>query len=621
MAALNVTDLNNAKADVDHIDDLANSTSPTATNRYGVAKTTVAGAIDSLKAFNSRGAWAPSTVYAIKDLVSNGGFWYVCVVAHTSSAAFATDTASKWRIHQGLTAPDLAVGTAAAGLGFTEYSPDSQTTTAQDALRELVQLQPTALFPNVGTVANRNCTILGDSISHGAFALNTFLHGWARLFARAFNAELSTTSYGFVNLGSLGSGGTATSDIHAVGFSGTAWTGVDASTSSEAASYPAGMAYRAGDATSLITITVPSFQNRAMVYFGTRPSGVNFTIHVNGVLAATVVTAGTAGYSAQEITMVDNGYGDNVITIQSTAGAVQPDIIGISYLSAAVEPVVNNFSASGRRLRYLSEALIIAMMQESSTMIIALGHNDQGSADSDNTYYADFMQRITWLTTYSKQYGVRMVVPDFCWSAARSSRTRAALRKLARDTGGIYIDMPGDLFKNRETLAAGADRFNYLVNDYKMWTDGSHPGKAGQKWIFETIAKRVGLSCTSKNDVIARHDWWIPLVLKSATSVENYFTAGNQVSATRRNGNAVLVRLFLRVNPTGAFPVGTYVLQDAWRTKAELSALQGYSGIGVVRSDTGAIISTLSVAASGSITLTVTGAWINQQDMTFSMPI
>lgn len=107
MAALNITDLSNGKLNLDHIDELANSSAATVVDRFGVTKTTVAGAIDSLKAFNSRGAWTPATAYAKKDLVSNGGFWYVCVEAHTSSAAFATDTASKWRVHQGVTSAEL----------------------------------------------------------------------------------------------------------------------------------------------------------------------------------------------------------------------------------------------------------------------------------------------------------------------------------------------------------------------------------------------------------------------------------------------------------------------------------------------------------------------------------
>jgi hypothetical protein len=43
-----------------------------------------------------RGAWLTGTAYALKDVVSQGGIGYVCIVAHTSGV-FATDlAAAKW---------------------------------------------------------------------------------------------------------------------------------------------------------------------------------------------------------------------------------------------------------------------------------------------------------------------------------------------------------------------------------------------------------------------------------------------------------------------------------------------------------------------------------------------
>jgi hypothetical protein len=108
MPSISITDLANAKTDVDHIAQLAVSTNATAVDRLGITKSTVKGAIDTLKAFNSRGAWVAGAAYAVKDLVTSGGTWYVCVLAHTSAAAFATDSTTKWRVHQGLTSQSLA---------------------------------------------------------------------------------------------------------------------------------------------------------------------------------------------------------------------------------------------------------------------------------------------------------------------------------------------------------------------------------------------------------------------------------------------------------------------------------------------------------------------------------
>ena len=116
MASINLADLTNAKTDVAHIADLALSSNATAVDRLGNTKSTMKGAIDTLKAFNSRGLWLAGTAYAVKDLVTSGGTWYVCVLAHTSSAAFAADSSTRWRVHQGLTAQSLADSQYARGI-------------------------------------------------------------------------------------------------------------------------------------------------------------------------------------------------------------------------------------------------------------------------------------------------------------------------------------------------------------------------------------------------------------------------------------------------------------------------------------------------------------------------
>lgn len=107
---LSINNLDNAAIDCNHIAEIATSTAATATDRMGNIKDTVKGAVAKLAGFTSRGLWVTATIYALKDLVSNSGTWYACVVPHTSSAAFATDSASKWRVYQGLTTGDANTG-------------------------------------------------------------------------------------------------------------------------------------------------------------------------------------------------------------------------------------------------------------------------------------------------------------------------------------------------------------------------------------------------------------------------------------------------------------------------------------------------------------------------------
>lgn len=61
---------------------------------------TISGYLLDLQAFNHRGAWSSSAVYALKDVVVESSIVYICTVAHTSGT-FSTDLAAgKWAIHQ-----------------------------------------------------------------------------------------------------------------------------------------------------------------------------------------------------------------------------------------------------------------------------------------------------------------------------------------------------------------------------------------------------------------------------------------------------------------------------------------------------------------------------------------
>ena len=53
-------------------------------------------ALIGLSGYTNKGNWAAGATYAVGDLVNFNSATYLATVAHTSSSAFATDTASKW---------------------------------------------------------------------------------------------------------------------------------------------------------------------------------------------------------------------------------------------------------------------------------------------------------------------------------------------------------------------------------------------------------------------------------------------------------------------------------------------------------------------------------------------
>jgi hypothetical protein len=179
MAAINITDLNNAKLDVDHIAEIATSTANTSIDRLGNVKDTVKAAIDNIKAFNSRGAWVTATAYAVKDVVSSAGVWYACVVAHTSSAAFATDSPTKWRIHQAAVIPDLIIRSdygSDAAFNAAKVGKTSIDSTLRMRSKSFISGDEEISGATVrdGFVVGRN--LVGDTNCHG-FADRTIISG------------------------------------------------------------------------------------------------------------------------------------------------------------------------------------------------------------------------------------------------------------------------------------------------------------------------------------------------------------------------------------------------------------------------------------------------------------
>lgn len=103
-------------------------------------QTLVNSSVLSLATPNIRGAWAATTVYAIKDVVSNGGTWYICLTAHTSGGSFP-GAGSIWTIYQGVTTATLSATTGAAGIGCIQTGTGAINDNVQTKLRDFVSVR------------------------------------------------------------------------------------------------------------------------------------------------------------------------------------------------------------------------------------------------------------------------------------------------------------------------------------------------------------------------------------------------------------------------------------------------------------------------------------------------
>ena len=85
-------ELIDAATDAELIESVSNDLG-TSVTRFGDTVKNIRQIMLELATYDDKGAWATSTVYAIKDLVQESGITYICTVAHTSGT-FATDLAA-----------------------------------------------------------------------------------------------------------------------------------------------------------------------------------------------------------------------------------------------------------------------------------------------------------------------------------------------------------------------------------------------------------------------------------------------------------------------------------------------------------------------------------------------
>lgn len=688
MPSLTITDLNNAKLDVDHIAEIATSTADTATDRLGHVKKTLAGAVGTIAAINNRGPWISGTAYALKDLVSNSGIWYICVSAHTAGATFSADEPTKWRIYQGAIAEDLigAAGASMIGyklisklgakgdavtndttaftnleaaysgfqvdLGGKTYLVDRQFTNnsyqngyfkrssdghvfkagrgdvpyANRGAETTLKSQSEDSRYSVPIGLNRAIVVLGDSISHGAFQGNLYQDGWVNVLKRMLNAETGSKGYGFAPLLTLGSGATLSKEVHDVSISG-AWAAAESTTGGE--DIIQGLSYTSSTAGDYIQVTVPTFQRQVRVWYVEQPGGGTFSYAINGGAATNVSTSAATRNTAKSIIvpMNDNGAGSHQLKLSVVSGSVT--LCGVGYEMPPNEGdqkagnVVQNFSQSGRRLKPASEGMIDLACQ-GSVLILALGYNDYGDCAADSTYNAAFQQRIDWVVKYCLKYNTTLVVADFCWWAPESNPARTGLKRAATEARGLYVPLPDYLTRDQLLKTEYADSF-YMVDTLKKWSDGAHPNVAGAKWIAETVAKAMGLSCTSKEQAMAIHDFPFPLQFDPASIFKNQFTQMPYLSCVQRVGNSLVFSVRTTQKAGGSIPAGTgYALNVAMNTVRQfspinVSAIDYYMPINL--NNTGAVSTGISVGLWNDIKVASFNPYLAGINYSFTLPL
>jgi len=218
--------------------------------------------------------------------------------------------------------------------------------------------------------------------------------------------------------------------------------------------------------------------------------------------SSTRVTKRTAFYPLANCPKDSNGIPKIIICKDDTTNPVT--ITGIGYYKTLPKEnnadgyvTFNSYSRGGAMLSKLSYK-VLEQAAKADTLIMSLGFNDACWGANSGCTREDFINRIDYLIEKCNENGTQVVVNDFTWSNYnkvspytgwnatmqaeldwRFENFSLHLRRMAEETGGVYIDHEAIL---------GTDVIIPLL------PDTVHPNHAGHKLIGQNVVAALGLT-------------------------------------------------------------------------------------------------------------------------------
>jgi lysophospholipase L1-like esterase len=429
-----------------------------------------------------------------------------------------------------------------------------------------------------------------------------------------------SSSYGFAPWFNIGTGSTLSVDIH----NSNNIAGFAAVENEGATNTLCGSLLRSNASGGVIDYTVPTFQSTMRIFYIQQPGGGTFeivsvdTAVVESSPLATIDTNGAQdNFKYVDVPISDNGLGSFRYRVKSTSSGVVDVLAGASYIANIEHSVVNNFSNSGRKLMEVDEAVIAECIRGAQMFICALGHNDFALADANDTDFDAFKQRIDWIIQYSNTYNTKVYYADFAWLAGAGSRTRAQMKRIETECpNGTYIPLP-DYIRADDTDPDGT----YLTTTLNLWEDNAHPNVNGNQWLFETIAKEIGLGVTTKKQCLEYFDYWMPIQIDGGSNLKNTFNTNRLVSSSKRSGSVLHVKIYIEQEGQAQFPVGVRNLQNSWNSKYGYSVQHNVSCSLAFNTSAGALVHQINSTAGGVLRLNTLSLDLKDAIGTFILPI
>ncbi len=409
-------------------------------------------------------------------------------------------------------------------LWWCDYDQDGVLTTAdaRETLKASLKGYGSVDYINV---ASRDCwgersiAVLGDSISFGAGCTGEIAsNSYVGIVKNAVNAANGSPNYGFMSSFTVNWGTPQSSEIcgwpdmtGGPGVTGNeqGWAETDNGNRLMSVGLTAYKQYAS------LTYHLKSGYNYdyVCVYYHTGPSNGQFTVANNteagGYDQAEVGASAPKVYDCENTTEITKRTGffrvsdfPNGISVNIVSGDNQPvTITGLGFYNDISGNAVtfNKYCRGGAMLSNLSDA-VLDQAASSGTLIVGLGYNDAFWGTINGYSREQFTNRIDTLISAVNGKGTQLIVNDYLWtnyvdqpayqnaSAATKKEIderfvffRSELKRLAKETGGIYI--------NQEEYHGDAIRAQVNISV----CDGVHPTDAGHRLMAQAILEALDL--------------------------------------------------------------------------------------------------------------------------------
>ncbi len=380
------------------------------------------------------------------------------------------------------------------------------------------------------TGARKTISILGDSISHGYDSTEAYSDGYAYILQRLCMKNYDSKSEGYINtfVNSL-------NHMYDVNFASwvvkTAHTGSGATIAlDEGSKSPSGTTAIGTSASGNLTYTIKGvFGKKIRIWYTKMPSGGTANILVNGSVVGTINSsnASVEEFSFQDFTLeINPTTGLSVVEIDVTSGSFYFN--GLNQLNEATDEHVNVFAQSGRVIWSLSDNLIDDICK-SEVVIFALGHNDNSSYQTLQSYRDVVDAKLELFVSYCNSYNTRFVLIDFIWGeTASSSLLRSKLFDVcSRINKNIYLPFPDNFTGDGSTLST-TEMINGNPNSYNLLLDDvSHPNDKLHELISTTISNSLNFQYITKKESFRINLWRAlpitsnPYFLQPFANIEN----------------------------------------------------------------------------------------------------